>query len=169
MKVERLRLSARRAFAMAANLRIQNMEDEKEEEEEEEDVVVVVEDGLKIVGADSSGPRLGGPTEARILVNHTLVRHHTILGKTTTLEDIFFASGILIFLDLAHDLPAGSFLRYFSSPFSVRIDGWLSLSPFFQDSEKRKGFDTPTKALESLAFTLDNLYGLLFRYDCMTV
>jgi hypothetical protein len=97
MKVERLRLSARRAFAMAANLRIQNMEDEKEEEEEEEDVVVVVEDGLKIVGADSSGPRLGGPTEARILVNHTLVRHHTILGKTTILEDIFFASGILIF------------------------------------------------------------------------
>jgi hypothetical protein len=99
MKVERLRLSARRAFAMAANLRIQNMEDEKEEEEEEEEdvVVVVVEDGLKIVGADSSGPRLGDPTEARILVNHTLVRHLTILGKTTSFEDIFFASDILIF------------------------------------------------------------------------
>jgi hypothetical protein len=97
MKVERLRLSARRAFAMAANLRIQNMEDEKEEEEEEDVVVVVVEDGLKIVGADSSGPRLGGPTEARILVNHTLVRHLTILGKTTSFEDIFFASDILIF------------------------------------------------------------------------
>jgi hypothetical protein len=96
MKVERLRLSARRAFAMAANLRIQNMEDEKEEEEEDV-VVVVVEDGLKIVGADSSGPRLGGPTEARILVNHTLVRHLTILGKTTSFEDIFFASDILIF------------------------------------------------------------------------
>jgi hypothetical protein len=97
MKVERLRLSARRAFAMAANLRIQNMEDEKEEEEEDVVVVVVVEDGLKIVGAVSSGPRLGGPTEARILVNHTLVRHLTILGKTTSFEDIFFASDILIF------------------------------------------------------------------------
>jgi hypothetical protein len=169
MKVERLRSSARRAFAMAANDRIQNMEEEEEEDVVVVVVVVVVEDGLKIVGADSSGPRLGGPTEARILVvTHTLVRHLTIRGKTS-FEGIFFASDILIFLDLAHDLPAGSFLRYFSSPFSVHIDGWLSLSPFFQNSEKRKGFYTPTKALESLAFTLDNLYGLLFRYDCMTV
>lgn len=78
---------------MAANDRIRNMGEVEEEEEEQEQE----QDGLKIVGADSSGPRLGGPTEARILVNHTLVRHLTILGKTTSFEDIFFASDILIF------------------------------------------------------------------------
>jgi hypothetical protein len=78
MKVERLRSSARRAFAMAANDRIRNMGEVEEEEEEQEQE----QDGLKIVGADSSGPRLGGPTEVRILVTHTIVRHLTIPGKT---------------------------------------------------------------------------------------
>jgi hypothetical protein len=79
MKVERLRSSARRAFAMAANDRIRNMGEVEEEEEEEQEQE---QDGLKIVGADSSGPRLGGPTEVRILVTHTIVRHLTIPGKT---------------------------------------------------------------------------------------
>jgi len=63
---------------MAANDRIRNMGEVEEEEGEQEQE----QDGLKIVGADSSGPRLGGPTEARILVTHTIVRHLTIPGKT---------------------------------------------------------------------------------------
>jgi hypothetical protein len=37
------------------------------------------------------------------------------------------------------------------------IAGRPSLSPFFQISEKRKSFIPPSKALESLAYTLDIL------------
>jgi hypothetical protein len=63
----------------------------------------------------------------------------------------------------------GHFFVYFTSPFSVHVDGRaaaFSLFPKFREEEK---FYTPTKAPESLAFTLDNFYGLLFRYECMTV
>jgi hypothetical protein len=67
------------------------------------------------------------------------------------------ATFISLFLDLAHDLRAGSFFVDFISPFSVHIGGRPSLSPFFQISEKRKSFIPPSKALESLAYTLDIL------------
>jgi hypothetical protein len=62
----------------------------------------------------------------------------------------------------------GHFFIYFTSPFSVHIDGWPSLSPFFQIPEK-KGFIPPTKAPESFCFYVGYFDGLLFRYDCMTV
>lgn len=67
---------------------------------------------------------------------------------------IFFASDILIFfffLDLAHDLPEGSFLHLLHFSF-LCAHRWVAVAfSLFQNSEKRKSFNTPTKALESLA------------------
>jgi hypothetical protein len=62
----------------------------------------------------------------------------------------------------------GHFFVYFTSPFSVHIDGRPSLSPFFQNSEKRKSFIPPQKHWKALLLRW-TFYGLLFRYDCMTV
>jgi len=117
-----LRSSVRRAFVTAANDQTPSM----------------AQDDSRIAGAELNHLGLDDQAEALNPDTHTLAHHHTTRW-TTIFNGIFLASdNFVLFLDLAYDLRAGSFLQLPSILLSLCIDGWLLLSPFSSLQRREK-------------------------------